>query len=73
MAAIAGKYSFVSQDKFDDWLKAVGKYPISIYFFRLSLLQIFRIKNFCHTKAKERIFLDASGCNNFRNEYQESQ
>merc|ERR1712037_1033445 len=24
MAAIAGKYSFVSQDKFDDWLKAVG-------------------------------------------------
>ena len=25
MAAIAGKYSFVSQDKFDDYLKAAGK------------------------------------------------
>merc|ERR1711997_518647 len=24
MAAIAGKYSFVSQDKFDDYLKAIG-------------------------------------------------
>ena len=54
MAAIAGKYSFVSQDKFDDWLKAVGKYHIKIYFFHLSLLQTFRIKNFCHTKAEER-------------------
>ena len=54
MAAIAGKYSFVSQDKFDDWLKAVGKYHISISFFSLSLLQIFRLKNFFHTKAKER-------------------
>ena len=49
MAAIAGKYSFVSQDKFDEWLKAVGKYHIRIIFF-----QTFRLKNFCHTKAKER-------------------
>ena len=36
-------------------------------FFVYHYCKFFWLKNFCHTKAKERIFLDACGCNNFRN------
>ena len=35
---MAGKYSFVSQDKFKDWLKAEGKPFDSVLYFRINFV-----------------------------------
>ena len=53
MAAIAGKYSFVSQDKFDDWLKAVGKYHISTFFFIYHYCKLLDQKTFVIQKRRK--------------------
>ena len=38
MEKMAGKYSFVSQDKFKDWLKAEGKPLDSVLYFRINFV-----------------------------------